>query len=188
MAGLMEEVLVLGRLDAGKLPFAPAPVEPGLLLARLVEEVQSATDYLSPIRLQADGLPAELHLDDKLVTHILSNLLSNAVKYSPPGTPVEFAAAVRHHQLEFCIRDRGIGIPEQEQERLFEAFHRGSNVGQRAGTGLGLVIVKRCVELHGGRIELQSRPGEGTTVTVRLPVPPPAPAAAPAPVPPLALS
>lgn len=171
MAGLMEEVLVLGRLDAGKMPFAPAPVDLGILLGRLVDEVHSATDYLSPIQLSADGLPQQVQIDDKLVTHILSNLLSNAVKYSPAGSPVEFRVELRDFQLIFNIRDRGIGIPEVEQGRLFEAFQRGSNVGNRAGTGLGLVIVKRCVELHSGRIELNSRPGEGTTVVVRLPLP-----------------
>jgi PAS domain S-box-containing protein len=169
MAGLMEEVLVLGRLDAGKLPFDPSPVDLAVLLTRLVDEAHSATDYLSPIELRAENLPALVRIDEKLVTHILSNLLSNAVKYSPPGTPVEFSAQLRQHQLEFCVRDRGIGVPESDQPRLFEAFHRGANVGHRAGTGLGLVIVKRCVELHGGRLELKSRLGEGTTVTVWLP-------------------
>ena len=68
------------------------------------------------------------------------------------------------------IRDRGIGIPEADQQWLFNAFQRGGNVGERPGTGLGLVIVKRCVELHGGKIEIKSKPGEGTEVTVRLPL------------------
>jgi signal transduction histidine kinase len=133
--------------------------------------VHWATDYLSPVQLHADDLPPSVPVDDKLVTHILSNLLSNAVKYSPAGTPVRFEVGVRNHQLEFCIQDRGIGIPDADQPRLFETFHRGSNVGSRAGTGLGLVIVKRCVELHGGRLELKSRVGEGTAVVVRLPLP-----------------
>jgi signal transduction histidine kinase len=66
------------------------------------------------------------------------------------------------------VRDRGIGIPDADRGRLFHAFHRGGNVGRRPGTGLGLVIVKRCVELHGGEITVQSRVGEGTTVTVTL--------------------
>lgn len=170
MAGLMEEVLVLGRLDAGKLPFSPAPVDLGILLTRLIDEVHSATDYLSPIELRAQLLAAQVPLDEKLVTHILSNLLSNAVKYSSPGTPVRFEVSLRNFQLEFRIQDRGIGIAESDQARLFEAFYRGGNVGNRTGTGLGLVIVKRCVELHGGRFEIKSRLGEGTTVTVRLPI------------------
>ena len=70
----------------------------------------------------------------------------------------------------FQVRDQGIGIPESDAEQLFQTFHRGSNVGERPGSGLGLVIVKRCVELHGGTISLESRAGSGTTVTVRLPL------------------
>jgi signal transduction histidine kinase len=68
------------------------------------------------------------------------------------------------------VRDQGIGISEDDQKQLFKAFHRGGNVGSRPGTGLGLLLVKRCAELHGGRVELTSRVGEGTSVTVRLPV------------------
>ena len=81
---------------------------------------------------------------------------------------------VGHTETEICcvIRDEGIGIPEADQEWLFTAFHRGHNVADRPGTGLGLVIVKRCVDLHGGRITMESKFGEGTSVTVRLPISP----------------
>jgi signal transduction histidine kinase len=68
------------------------------------------------------------------------------------------------------IEDRGIGISEEDQEHLFKAFHRGSNVGARQGTGLGLLLVKRCAELHGGKVEIKSRIAEGTRVTARLPI------------------
>ena len=68
------------------------------------------------------------------------------------------------------VRDQGIGISEEDQKHLFKAFHRGGNVGTRPGTGLGLLVVKRCVELHRGNMQLVSKLGEGTTVTVRLPV------------------
>jgi signal transduction histidine kinase len=67
------------------------------------------------------------------------------------------------------IRDGGIGISEEDQTRLFTAFHRGANVGNRSGTGLGLVLVKRCVELHRGQVRIQSSLGRGTTVTIQLP-------------------
>jgi signal transduction histidine kinase len=70
----------------------------------------------------------------------------------------------------FQVCDQGIGIPESDVAQLFQTFHRGSNVGERPGSGLGLVIVKRCVELHGGTISLVSPAGAGTTVTVRLPL------------------
>ena len=68
------------------------------------------------------------------------------------------------------VRDQGIGISGEDQQHLFKAFHRGGNVGTRPGTGLGLLVVKRCVELHRGRMHLVSKLGEGTTVTIRLPV------------------
>jgi signal transduction histidine kinase len=70
-----------------------------------------------------------------------------------------------------CIlRDQGIGISEEDQQQLFKAFRRGGNVGSRPGTGLGLLLVKRCAELHGGKVQVNSKLGEGTTVIVRLPV------------------
>ena len=100
----------------------------------------------------------------------MTNILSNAVKYSPPGTPVTLEVNRKGDFARFTVRDRGIGIPDEDQKNLFKSFSRGGNVDQRPGTGLGLVIVKRCVELHGGRVELQSRLGAGTTVTVTLPM------------------
>jgi signal transduction histidine kinase len=68
------------------------------------------------------------------------------------------------------VRDQGIGISVEDQQQLFGAFHRGSNVGTRPGTGLGLLLVKRCTDLHGGKVQVNSKIGEGTTVTVRLPI------------------
>jgi len=107
--------------------------------------------------------------DERLLVHIFTNLLSNAVKYSYAGAAVEFKVD-RHDKDALCIiRDPGIGISEEDQNRLFTAFHRGANVGNRSGTGLGLVLVKRCVELHHGQIQIKSNISQGTTVTVRLP-------------------
>jgi signal transduction histidine kinase len=107
---------------------------------------------------------------ESLLRHIFSNLISNAAKYSPAGSPVEFQVRREDKQAIFTVRDRGIGIPEEDQPRMFEAFHRARNVAGVAGSGLGLLITKRCVELHGGTIGFQSRSGEGTTFTVTLPV------------------
>ncbi|HEX7193410.1 MAG TPA: sensor histidine kinase, partial [Chthoniobacterales bacterium] len=100
-------------------------------------------------------------------------LLTNAVKYSDVGRVVRFKIGCAEAGIVCVIRDQGIGIPEADREWLFNAFHRGQNVDGRPGTGLGLVIVKRCIDLYGGRIEIQSKPGEGTAVTVKLPVPRP---------------
>jgi PAS domain S-box-containing protein len=170
MGDMMEEVLVLGRLDAGKMDFKPAPLDLRGLCVRLVDDVLSATDRRCPIELHADGIAGEAQADEGLVRHILINLLTNAVKYSESGASVEFSVARSGDDAICVVRDRGIGIPEEDREWLFNAFQRGRNVGQRPGTGLGLVIVKRCVELHGGHISLESKTGEGTAVTVQLPL------------------
>ena len=170
MSELMEEVLVLGRLDAGRMDFKPAELDLHALSSRLVDEVHSATERVCPIRLDAGGVPASANADERLLRHIFLNLLTNAVKYSEAGQPVEFVLQRDGHEAVCVVRDRGIGISEPDQSWLFNAFHRGQNVEQRPGTGLGLVIVKRCVELHGGKISVTSRIGEGTTMTVRLPM------------------
>ena len=170
MAGLMEEVLLLGSLDAGKMQFKPAPLEIRTFVERLVDEVLSATQRRCPINLLFSEMPSEIDADERLLRLIFTNLLTNAIKYSDVGRLVLFEIGCSGEEIICAIRDHGIGIPETDQEWLFTAFHRAQNVADRPGTGLGLVIVKRCVDLHGGRIEVQSKPGEGTAVTVKLPV------------------
>lgn len=170
MSEMMEEVLVLGRLDSGRMNFKPGPIEIAPFFQRLVEEVHAATENRCPIRLQVGAMPVIGQGDERLLRHIVLNVLTNAVKYSEPGQAVEFTLEHLDQLLVARIRDRGIGIPIADQAWLFNAFHRGRNVGQRPGTGLGLVIVKRCAELHGGEVQLDSEPGRGTTVTLRLPL------------------
>ncbi|HWN96363.1 MAG TPA: ATP-binding protein [Methylomirabilota bacterium] len=171
MAELMEEVLLLGRFDAGRMNFEPVPIDLRAVCERIAFEVGLATGHSCPIQLQLKTDAHSARADERLLRHILTNLLTNAVKYSEPGTPVEFIVEREGQHIVCAVRDRGIGIPEADHQWLFHAFHRGRNVGSRPGTGLGLVIVKRCAELHGGNISLQSQPGEGTTATVTLPMP-----------------
>ena len=106
--------------------------------------------------------------DEALLRHILNNLLSNAVKYSPAGQSVRLRVRREGVLAVFEIEDRGIGIDAADQKHLFTAFQRGKNVGAIPGTGLGLVIVKRCVDLHGGMLNLDSRVNVGTRFTVRV--------------------
>jgi PAS domain S-box-containing protein len=169
MAELMEEVLVLSRFDAGKMECKPAPLDLASLCRRIVDELLSATNRICPIELKlADDLK-EVRLDERLLRHILSNLISNAVKYSPPGSAVSLGVAQNTQEVVLRVEDRGIGIPEADRQWLFNAFHRARNVGERPGTGLGLVIVKRCIELHGGKITVESKLNDGTVITVHLP-------------------
>jgi signal transduction histidine kinase len=108
------------------------------------------------------------YLDEKLLRHILTNLISNAIKYSPQAGTVSFDLFCLQKEAIFRIQDYGIGIPIADQEKLFDYFHRGSNVGRIPGSGLGLAIVKHYVELHGGEITFASKVGVGTTFIVTL--------------------
>jgi len=101
---------------------------------------------------------------------IISNLMSNAVKYSPDGKIIRISLEEKDNNLIFKIQDQGIGIPEADLKHLFEPFHRADNVGSIAGTGLGLVITKESVELHGGTITVESQVNVGTIFTVTIPI------------------
>jgi signal transduction histidine kinase len=170
MADLMEEVLVLGMVEAGKMEFQPAALDFAVFCRRLVEEVQSATNNKCPVQVSPPATVTHARADERLLQHIFLNLLTNAVKYSPAGSPVHLAMEREGDHAVCRIRDHGLGIPEADLPRLFSAFHRGGNASHVPGTGLGLTIVKRCVELHRGRITVESALGHGTTVTVRLPL------------------
>ena len=175
MSGMMEEALLLGRLETDRMTFKPAPFDLRAFCQRVCDEIESATGKRCPIHLQAERASEQAFGDENVLRHIFTNLLSNAVKYSPPDQPVEFVVLRDGNDTVCRIVDRGCGIPEIDQKRLFQAFHRGSNVRQIPGTGLRLLIVRRCVELHAGEIVFESIEGQGSTFTVRLPLFPPTP-------------
>lgn len=170
MSGLMEQVLLLGRAEAGKIGWHPTRVDLLLLGEKIVDESLSSTNARCPVRFTAEGDFDGAMMDESLVRHIIGNLLSNAVKYSPQGSPVEITISREGDEAVIKVQDQGIGIPLADQAKLYEAFHRASNVGETPGTGLGLLLVKHCVDLHQGSIQMQSEEGVGTTFTVRLPM------------------
>ena len=116
------------------------------------------------------GTVRPINVDEKLLRSILSNLLSNAIKYSPLGGNVDLMLEYQTDTALLKVQDWGIGIPLEDQKHLFEPFHRGKNVRTIPGTGLGLVVVKKCVDLHHGTIQFASEPKIGTTCLVTLPL------------------
>lgn len=170
LTDLVERVLTLGRIEDGRMQFKPVTVDLASVCAQIVDEVVSATGAAGRIELEVEGGLPLAQADPNLLRHILGNLLGNAVKYSASGGRVKLRVARVAEQALFAVSDSGIGIPLAEREKLFESFSRGSNVGSRPGTGLGLMIVKRCVQAHHGSLQLDSELGQGTTVTVQLPV------------------
>ena len=170
IAQLLDDILLIGQVEAGKLEFNPEPLDVVQFCSRIVEELQLSASSEHPIVFTCQFSGIEGCLDEKLLRHILSNLLINAIKYSPTSSPVNFELICQNDWAIFQIQDSGIGIPLEDQERLFESFHRAKNVGNIPGTGLGLAIVKRSVDLHGGKITVKSEVGVGTTFTVTIPL------------------
>lgn len=172
LTALTEEVLLLGRVEEGRMNFTPVPVDLEKFCQVLCDELQSATGGTCPIRLNMAGSLRDTVSDETVLRHIFLNLLSNACKYSDPGSPVDFELHRNGNgrDVQFVVRDRGIGIPIEDQPHLFTSFTRARNVGTRPGTGLGLVVVQRCIQLHNGELKIESAVGEGTAVTVVLPM------------------
>lgn len=174
---LMDEVLTVGKAEAGKLKFDPIPLNPIQFCRDILTEMNLNESTQHPVTFVSQGdTPAEslrdrtVCIDQKLLHPILRNLLSNAVKYSPIGSTIDFILSYQDEKVVFQIKDRGIGIPDRDRQQLFKPFHRGGNVGNIPGNGLGLTLVKKLVDLHGGQISVVSEVGVGTTFAIALPV------------------
>ncbi len=171
MTQLLDDVLIIGKAEAGKLEFQPEWLNLEDFCLDLVADLEINPGAVTRISLVAEVHHPIVYMDPKLLRHILSNLLSNALKYSPGATPVLFNLVCGEREVIFEVQDGGIGIPVSDQPRLFESFHRGTNTSNIPGTGLGMAIVKQCVDLHGGKISFVSKVGVGTRFQVVIPLP-----------------
>ena len=169
---LLDDLLTLGAVEGGRLKFEPEKIDPLELAEQLLQEARQSLGTNHYLEFRSEGSCTCALIDPRLFRYIVNNLLSNAIKYSPPHTFVHLGIACTGESLVLTVTDEGIGIPAEDQTHLFEAFHRGSNVGPVPGTGLGLVIINQAVNVHGGTITLTSRENEGTTFTVTLPMQP----------------
>lgn len=170
MNELLNEVLAFGKAERGKLEFKPEVMNLVIFCYNLVDELQFSNTIKHHIILDIQGECKDACLDEKLLRHILGNLIINAIKYSPEGGNVYLEVLCENERAIFKVKDNGIGIPADDQELMFESFHRAANVGDIPGYGLGLTMVKKCLELHGGQISFESKVGIGTTFTVMLPL------------------
>ena len=170
MVQLLDDILTINRAETGKLEFNPKPLNLDQFCRQFVEEMQLSAGNEHKLVFSCEGEIISACLDEKLLRSILSNLLSNAIKYSPKGGQVCFSLQFSSNKAQIQISDRGIGIPSEDRQQLFEPFQRGKNVRRIPGTGLGLVVVKKCVDSHQGSINIDSEVNQGTTVTVILPL------------------
>jgi PAS domain S-box-containing protein len=169
---MLDQVELIGRAEADQLEFRPQPQDVEALGASIARETEQAHGRRNSVKVSTAGATGERMLDSKLLFHILGNLVGNAIKYSPAGSEVSLAIEGDADGIVFRVGDRGMGIPADDQPRIFESFHRARNVGNVQGTGLGLSIVRQCVELHGGTVTFESAVGRGTTFVVRIPARP----------------
>lgn len=170
LTSVLDDISTIITTEVGQVEFHPRPIHLYALCEEIIAGVEAADGARHPITLQQTHDTNGLHLDPKLVRHILTNLISNATKYSEPGKAIHCEIEVHQTYVVIHVVDHGMGIPESDLGRIFESFQRGANVGDIDGTGLGLKIVRDAVTLHKGFISAQSELGQGSIFSVTLPL------------------
>ena len=171
LLSLIKDILDLAKVEAGRMELlveafdAPSAIESALTLVK-----ERATRHGIRLTLEMDDQLGEFSGDERKFKQVLLNLLSNAVKFTPEGGSVTLNAQATNDGLQVSVRDTGIGIAEEYQEKVFEAFQQagGSHNVKREGTGLGLTLAREFVEMHGGEMWLKSKPGAGSTFTFNM--------------------
>jgi signal transduction histidine kinase len=168
---LLDELTFFGKSEVGQINFKPKPIDLDGFCCTLVAQMKPLSDCKQQIiEFSSRRNCKTTCIDKNILHHVLTNLLSNAIKYSPNGSKIEFEVLGEKEQVIIEIKDKGIGISEVDQQQIFEPFFRGSNVDSLPGNGLGLSIVKNLVEIHGGKIEVESKVGIGTKFSLTLAV------------------
>ena len=162
MTSLMDDVLILGKINSGGIVAKSQPID----MIELCEDVSNNYNEIQEdgrmIKFEQSGIARLITLDSKQMEHVISNLLSNALKYSPAEESPILLLSYHKSKVLISVKDKGMGIPEQDLKHLFEPFYRASNVGEISGTGLGSTIAKEYVELNGGTISVKSEMNVGS--------------------------
>lgn len=169
LTAMLNDLLSLDKLEQGMVRCNPSEIDVVHLCIELVEELRSLTKPGQEVDYDHHGDERTLFQDQQMLNHVLSNLVQNAIKYTPEGKRIKLATTLSDGILSICVQDEGIGIPLEDQQHLFERFFRASNAFTVQGTGLGLNIVRKYLDLMGGRIDFTSEPGKGSTFTATLP-------------------
>lgn len=169
LLGLINDILDLAKVEAGRLELNPEPLDLGVAVNEVITGLRPLTDR-KRLEVLIDVPRLAVRADPLRFRQILDNLLSNAIKFTPEGGRIALSAVQEPGEVALTVADSGIGIAAEDHARVFDEFQQVGNAAQRqAGTGLGLALTRRLVEAHGGSIELRSALGEGSRFTVRLP-------------------
>ena len=172
LLSLINDILDLSKVEAGRMELELARFDlPQAMQDTLVLVRERAARHGIDLHLEVDGGVGELVADERKIKQVMLNLLSNAVKFTPEGGRVDVRTVPTDGGVEISVADTGIGIAPENQELIFEEFRQvgGDYAHKREGTGLGLTLARRFVELHGGRIWVKSQPGQGSTFTFSIP-------------------
>lgn len=169
LVNMMEGVLSSNMLKTGKLHFMPTNVDLKALIHELCDEY---SDLYSAclIRKEIDELPGQLLLDSKLITLVISNLLSNAIKFSSEKAEIIVRGYTEGGLIRIEFEDNGIGIPASEIQKIFDRFYRATTASGVPGSGIGLSLVKDLIDLHGGKVDVESTMGQGSKFVIFLPL------------------
>jgi signal transduction histidine kinase len=167
---LLTSVLFFGKADANRMEFKPKKMFSQAFVKEILDTVKAGIDNGVKIKSELINLPKIMTSDSELLYQIFENLLSNGIKYSKDKSEVQFKLQYQDNKLIGTVSDQGIGIPVSEQSQLFDRFFRAKNVGIVEGSGLGMSIVKKCVDVLNGEILVNSEVGKGTQITVIIPV------------------
>ncbi|MEL6268627.1 MAG: PAS domain-containing sensor histidine kinase [Chloroflexota bacterium] len=170
LEGMVDDVSALSRADSLDVDVHTEKIDIVDFCRDITANAQMIAADTHRIRFMSDANCPLILGDSKLLRQAFTNLINNAIKYSDHGTTVHFELRCKGEEITISIADEGIGIPEADQSNLFEPFHRAKNVGVRQGTGLGLAVTRRAVEMHGGSITFESVENAGTTFTIVLPM------------------
>ena len=169
---LVNDLLDISRIESGRLVLTPKVVHVDDLVTQVITAMAArAAERKLELRSDLPPVLPEIFVDPDRVIQILTNLVGNACRYTPPGGEIVVLASAHDNEIQVSVRDTGIGISEEDQQRLFSRFFRSDDptVQEAPGTGLGLSITKSLVEMHGGRIWVESELGHGSTFTFSLP-------------------
>lgn len=166
LTGILNDFLSIDKLEEGKIQVSKQLHSVSEIGRELTEEMQAMAKLGQKVNYKHNGENDEFLIDKQIIRNVLINLLSNAIKYSNENSVIDFSSSVENDQLAFTIRDYGIGIPMEEQEHLFDRFFRATNVVNIQGTGLGLNIIKKYLDIIGGEIAFESEENIGTTFYV----------------------
>lgn len=168
LTAMLNEFLSLDKLEQGLVQCSPTEVDVVHLSIELIEELRGLAKQGQEIEYAHDGSERMVYQDRNMLHNVISNLLNNAIKYSPENKRIDLLTSIKDGRFTITVKDHGIGIPLEDQQHLFERFFRAANAFTVQGTGLGLNIVRKYMDLMGGTISFHSVPGEGTTFTALL--------------------